>query len=116
MRKPKSLSSIFTILCLSLIVSSCSIVEKIHFFSSKNSDINTNEYIDTTNDIIIEENTFQEDSIINDEYYFEEEIIAYDTTDLIVADSLEIALQERLDSENSGEAIVDEADVMMTTH
>ena len=113
MRKPKSLSSIFTILCLSLIVSSCSIVEKIHFFSSKNSDINTNEYIDTTNDIIIEEDTFQEDSIINDEYYFEEEIIAYDTTDLIVADSLEIALQERLDSENSGEAIVDEADEMM---
>ncbi len=42
---------------------------------------------------------------------FEE--IAADSLNPVVADSLEMALQERIDKENSGEAIVEESDVMM---
>lgn len=48
----------------------------------------------------------------NDYIIKEDNIVENKTTDA-ANDSLEMALQERIDKENSGEAIVDESDVMM---
>lgn len=55
----------------------------------------------------------------HDEYYSEiykeekEETVIDENTSPAVADSLEVALQERIDRENSGEGIVDESNVMI---
>ena len=119
-------SFLIVIFCILLSTTSCKVVEQyIPYFNKQNN-------IPSQNDSIVEnqDETIFEEAIYEEEaaaYYDEEDIyeeafvedtIIYtemtaDTLDPVVADSLEMALQERIDSENSGEAIVEESDVMM---
>ena len=48
----------------------------------------------------------------NDDVFNEENIVENEVGD-VANDSIEMALQERIDKENSGEAIVEESDIMM---
>lgn len=71
-------------------------------------------------DIIIDEVIPFESEVQVEEYYtydeediYNEDFIADSNIDPIIADSLEMALQERIDKENSGEGIVEESDVMI---
>ena len=107
--------------------SSCSLLDNVPFLNITN----TNDHTDSIANIETEIN----DTIIYDEEdiygeTFDEDEIAFHDSTLIMAndinlmipdsitdpvtlDSLTLALQERIDSENSGEAIVEESDVMM---
>ena len=55
----------------------------------------------------------EEDIYIENDYIAKEENIVENKIDDVVIDSIEMALQERIDKENSGEAIVAESDVML---
>ena len=126
MKKLAYQSFLIVIFCVLLSTSSCKVVEKYIPNFNKQNDITSQndsitEEIDETvfEDAIADENDeayYEEDDIYEesfiDETYIESEIIA-DTLDPVVADSLEMALQERIDSENSGEAIVEESNIMM---
>lgn len=126
MKKLAYQSFLIVIFCILLSTTSCKVVEQyIPYFNKQNN-------IPSQNDSIVEnqDETIFEEAIYEEEaaaYYDEEDIyeeafvedtiiyteITADTLDPVVADSLEMALQERIDSENSGEAIVEESDVMM---
>ena len=120
-------------LCLFLIlitISSCSVLEKVPFFNTENSDvcadtISKADGIDLANDDIsyYDEENIYEETFDDDEVAFHDstlinandiDLTILDTiTDPATLDSLTLALQERIDSENSGEAIVEESDVML---
>lgn len=111
--------------------SSCTVLDKVPFLNitnesfdvSSDTDINAeSEYNDTI--------SFYDDEDISGETFDDDDIAFHDST-LILADeinltipdsihdpetidSLTLALQERIDSENSGEAIVNESETMMT--
>ncbi len=55
----------------------------------------------------------EEDIYIENDYIAKEENLVENKIDDVVIDSIEMALQERIDKENSGEAIVAESDVML---
>ncbi len=57
--------------------------------------------------------TYEEDTYIENEYIITEENIIDNKLDAEAIDSIEMALQERIDKENSGEAIVEESNEMM---
>lgn len=108
--------------CILISTSSCKVVEKYTntFFNKENSVTSQDESIAEGQDEIISENEIilEESATYYDEenIYEENTVEAYtisDTIDPVVADSLEMALQERIDSENSGEAIVAESETMM---
>ncbi|MBR5781217.1 MAG: LysM peptidoglycan-binding domain-containing protein [Bacteroidales bacterium] len=121
MKKLAYQSFLIVIFCVLLSTTSCKIVEK--YTSSFNKENDT----PTQNKTIVEntEENVSEEGFIDEEtstYYEEEDIyenaftdsdVIDDMLDPIMADSLEMALQERIDSENSGEAIVQESDIMM---
>lgn len=113
-------------------VSSCSVSEKIPFLNAINIDANNDIDNDTTvythddaNDTV----SFYDEEDIYYETFDADEISFHDSTlilsgemELIIVDSIQnpetldsltLALQERIDSENSGEAIVEESDVML---
>ena len=56
---------------------------------------------------------YEEDIYIENDYIIKGENLIENRMDTAVIDSIEMALQERIDRENSGEAIVEESDVMM---
>lgn len=70
------------------------------------------ENVDKANDFSAEENIGIDDSVSDYEEVSETVEINADI-DIAYNDSLEMALQERIDRENSGEAIVEESDVML---
>ncbi|MBR5604643.1 MAG: LysM peptidoglycan-binding domain-containing protein [Bacteroidales bacterium] len=121
MKKLAYQSFLIVIFCVLLSTTSCKIVEK--YTSSFNKENDT----PTQNKTIVEntEENVSEEGFIDEEtstYYEEEDIyenaftdsdVIDDMLDPIMTDSLEMALQERIDSENSGEAIVQESDIMM---
>lgn len=126
MKKLAYQSFLIVIFCILLSTTSCKVVEKyIPYFNKQNNIISQNDsIIEDIDETVFEDAIADEDDVVYydeddiyeesfiDETYIESEIIA-DTLDPVVADSLEMALQERIDSENSGEAIVEESDVMM---
>lgn len=107
--------------------SSCSLLDNVPFLNITN----TNDHTDSIANIETEINdtiVYDEEDIYG-EAFDEDEIAFHDSTlimandinlmipdsitDPVTLDSLTLALQERIDSENSGEAIVEESDVMM---
>ena len=120
-----SIVSLFLIL---IPISSCSILEKVPFL---NENTNVDIYADSiSEDVAIYDTiSFYDEENIYEETFDEDEVTFHDSTlitsddiDLIIPDtitdpvtldSLTLALQERIDSENSGEAIVEESDVML---
>ena len=83
-------------------------------------DNNLNFHYESTDDIVTDSDldTYSEFDTVFDyyndnEYIIKDENIISDTLDAEVIDSIEMALQERIDKENSGEAIVEESDEMM---
>lgn len=126
MKKLAYQSFLIVIFCILLSTTSCKVVEKyIPYFNKQNNIPSQNDsIIDNQDETIFEESIYEEETATYydeesiyeesfiDESYIESEIIS-DTLDPVVADSLEMILQERIDSENSGEAIVEESDVMM---
>ena len=107
--------------------SSCSLLDNVPFLNITN----TNDHTDSIANIETEINdtiVYDEEDIYG-ETFDEDEIAFHDSTlimandinlmipdsitDPVTLDSLTLALQERIDSENSGEAIVEESDVMM---
>ena len=73
---------------------------------------NTEENVSEEGFIDEETSTYYEEEDIYENAFTDSDVID-DMLDPIMADSLEMALQERIDSENSGEAIVQESDIMM---
>ena len=126
MKKLAYQSFLIVIFCILLSTTSCKVVEQyIPYFNKQNNIPSQNDsIIDNQDETIFEESIYEEETATYydeesiyeesfiDESYLESEIIS-DTLDPVVADSLEMILQERIDSENSGEAIVEESDVMM---
>lgn len=110
MKKHILFSSFILLISMIFSMSSCKVMDK---FISKPSEDKEN--------AVVKEQADEEVAIVQEEEYESSEDIDYEANDVvldsidpIVADSLEIALQERIDSENSGEAIVEEADDMMS--
>lgn len=108
--------SFFVSFLLLLSVSSCKIVEKVPFLNkeAETEIVDDVVYDDVYDDGFVEEET--SDLYVEDELYeafLEGNLEFNDTIDPFVLDSLTIALQERIDSENSGEAIVEESNTMM---
>lgn len=104
-----------TILLLSMTsMTSCKLIEDlgISIPQSKNETVaDTNADTDTNTDA--NNKTTRQQSVSESEFEY---ISYYDTIASVepeAADSLEMALQERINKENSGEAIVEESDVMM---
>lgn len=93
-------SSFFVIFLYLITASSCTVLEKIPFLNKES--VVAQDYVDEEISI---------DSI--DSTLTIDEIIINDSIDPVVLDSLTLALQERIDSENSGEAIVNESNDMM---
>ncbi len=106
----KLVNQIFTLALFSIILStsSCNVIENFTSYNKKKNNGSAN----TTSQIPEDDtSTVYEDH--EDVNIYEEEILINDSINPFVSDSLEIALQERIDSENSGEAIVAESDIMM---
>ena len=119
-------SSIVSIFLIMTTISSCSMIEKVPFFKVENIDTaSKTDTIDFMNDTV----SFYDEENIYEETFDDDEVAFHDSTlinandidlmipdsitDPVTLDSLTLALQERIDSENSGEAIVEESDVMM---
>ena len=125
MKKAKQKFLLFSSLFILLSMTSCKVIEKYtsNIFKKESTENTTDTTIpdETTateedNLNFYYENTNSNsdfDSDFDSDYTIEEEYIIDSTTDAEVIDSLEIALQERIDKENSGEAIVEESDEMM---
>lgn len=125
MKKLAYQSFLIVIFCILLSTTSCKVVEKYtsYFIKDKNAptqSIDTVEKQDeniseaTIEDVIYEEETvsfYNEEDIYNE--VDNDSDIIIESYDPVVADSLEMVLQERIDSENSGEAIVKESNIMM---
>lgn len=115
-------SSLFTL----LLTTSCSVLEEYTsvIFKKETEDIvveDTSSYEDVTmdyeSDVILEEDAEFTGDVLDSIYYasdYEEEFADVEIVDTLAHyDSLEVVLQERINRENSGEAIVEESDVMM---
>lgn len=115
-------SSLFTL----LLTTSCSVLEEYTsvIFKKETEDIvveDTLSYEDVTmdyeSDVILEEDTEFTGDVLDSIYYasdYEEEFSDVEIVDTLAHyDSLEVVLQDRINRENSGEAIVEESDVMM---
>ena len=125
MKKAKQKFLLFSSLFILLSMTSCKVIEKYtsNIFKKESTENTTDTTIpdETTateedNLNFYYENTDSNsdfDSDFDSDYTIEEEYIIDSTTDAEVIDSLEMALQERIDKENSGEAIVEESDEMM---
>ena len=125
MKKLAYQSFLIVIFCILLSTTSCKVVEKYtsYFIKDKNAptqSIDTVEKQDeniseaTIEDVIYEEETvsfYNEEDIYNE--VDNDTDIIIESYDPVIADSLEMVLQERIDSENSGEAIVKESNIMM---
>ena len=115
-------SSLFTL----LLTTSCSVLEE-HtsvIFEKETEDVvmkDTLSYeavtMDYESDVILEEDAEFTGDVLDSIYYasdYEEEFADVEIVDTLAHyDSLEVVLQERINRENSGEAIVEESDVMM---
>ena len=121
MKKLAYQSLLIVLFCILISTSSCKVVEKYSAtFFNKEPKENTTVSNDLTddNEFVSEDTTEQENAISFDDAtsFYDEENIYNETiidTNEYVSDSLEMALQERIDSENSGEAIVEESETMM---
>lgn len=115
-------SSLFTL----LLTTSCSVLEEYTsvIFKKETEDIvveDTLSYEDVTmdyeSDVILEEDAEFTGDVLDSIYYasdYEEEFADIEIVDTLAHyDSLEVVLQDRINRENSGEAIVEESDVMM---
>lgn len=115
-------SSLFTL----LLTTSCSVLEEYTsvIFKKETEDIvveDTLSYEDVTmdyeSDVILEEDAEFTGDVLDSIYYasdYEEEFADVEIVDTLAHyDSLEVVLQDRINRENSGEAIVEESDVMM---
>lgn len=115
-------SSLFTL----LLTTSCSVLEEYTsvIFKKETEDIvveDTLSYeavtMDYESDVILEEDAEFTGDVLDSIYYapdYEEEFADVEIVDTLAHyDSLEVVLQERINRENSGEAIVEESDVMM---
>lgn len=111
-------------LTILLSISSCKMIENISFLNKDEKTTEVYEQDNTTDEEYYEESVsyYDEEDIydeeaVEDAISFEEELLSNsivgDSIDPNVLDSLTLILQERIDSENSGEAIVEESDVMM---
>jgi hypothetical protein len=90
-------------------------INKSNNIASADSDFDTDtdsdtELIDSLSYELIDTDSDTDIELIDSLTY---ELIDANTDSIPVPDSLEMALQERIDRENSGEAIVEESDVMM---
>ena len=131
MKKLAYQSFLIVIFCILLSTTSCKVVEKYTSYFIKDNNAPTQSVAsaekqeDNVSEEAIEEVVYEEEaaSYYDEENIYEETIIDNDmmvdtldtleALDPVVADSLEMALQERIDSENSGQAIVEESDIMM---
>ena len=125
MKKLAYQSFLVVIFCILLSTTSCNVVEKYtsYFIKDKNVAAQNETTVENQDENISEvtlEDVIYEEEVIT--YYDEDDIynevdndtdIIIESYDPAVADSLEMVLQERIDSENSGEAIVEESDIMM---
>ena len=125
MKKLAYQSFLVVIFCILLSTTSCKVVEKYtsYFIKDKNVAAQNETTVENQDENISEvtlEDVIYEEEVIT--YYDEDDIynevdndtdIIIESYDPAVADSLEMVLQERIDSENSGEAIVEESDIMM---
>ncbi len=115
-------SSLFTL----LLTTSCSVLEEYTsvIFKKETEDIvveDTLSYeavtMDYESEVILEEDAEFTGDVLDSIYYasdYEEEFADVEIVDTLAHyDSLEVVLQERINRENSGEAIVEESDVMM---
>ena len=100
--------------------SSCTMLEKTPFLNKGSEVVRNETYSEEAsvsynyNDEDTYTETFaEEETAVYDSTSVIDEIIINDSIDPKVLDSLTLALQERIDSENSGEAIVEESDIMM---
>lgn len=102
-------------------MTSCKVIERYTSSDLTKENQETSAYSDVSGNEITEEEIVSDEVITEDNNYaintendtvsFDE--IVCDSINPVVADSLEMALQERIDRENSGEAIVEESDIMM---
>ncbi|MBR4156117.1 MAG: LysM peptidoglycan-binding domain-containing protein [Bacteroidales bacterium] len=118
-------SFLIVLFCIFISTSSCKVVEKYTttFFNretEKTATENTaaSDYSKENNETVAEAAAKQNNAASSDNVIFYDEDNIYSETiiaetDDYVSDSLEMALQERIDSENSGEAIVEESETMM---
>ena len=125
MKKLAYQSFLVVIFCILLSTTSCKVVEKYtsYFIKDKNVAAQNETTVENQDENISEvtlEDVIYEEEVIT--YYDEDDIynevdndtdIIIESYDPAVADSLEMVLQERIDSENSGEAIVEESNIMM---
>ena len=130
MKRFKNNLLLFSSLFLTLSITSCKVIEKyVSTISQKESneiaekntishntdsidDNSLNFYYENT-DVADDSFTYEEDIYTENEYISKEENIIDNTPEDEVLDSIEMALQERIDKENSGEAIVEESNEMM---
>ncbi|MBE6335462.1 MAG: LysM peptidoglycan-binding domain-containing protein [Lentimicrobiaceae bacterium] len=120
--------SIISLFILLTSISSCSMLDKVTFLNI-DANAGTDTIAHADDDISTDTISFYDEEDIYEETFDEDEIAFHDSTlifsndiDLMIPDSitdpttldsLTLALQERIDSENSGEAIVEESDVML---
>ncbi len=109
------------------IFSSCSLLDNVPFLNITNTDNHTdsiaNIETEINDTIVYDDEDIYGETLYEDEVAFHDStsITSYDInsmipdsiTDPVTLDSLTLALQERIDSENSGEAIVEESNVML---
>lgn len=128
MKKYNHIILLFSSLFILLSLNSCKVLEKYtpSFFKKDSNPSPTEEAVSkeaetVDNDAVDFEGNdavYDDSFVYEDDIYTEEESVVEDENiehklDTIVNDSLEMALQERIDKENSGEAIVEESDAMM---
>ena len=118
-------SFLIVLFCIFISTSSCKVVEKYTttFFNRETEKTATestaaSDYSKEDNETVAEAAAKQNNAASSDNVIFYDEDNIYSETiiaetDDYVSDSLEMALQERIDSENSGEAIVEESETMM---
>ena len=121
---------LFSSLFIILSMTSCKVIEEYTsmIFNKENAEPATEETVsnntentDESEFISADESTeaydetfvYEEDIYIENDYIIKGENLIENRMDTAVIDSIEMALQERIDRENSGEAIVEESDVMM---
>lgn len=88
--------------------------EEVVSYDIENTDENEFVLADESDETYDETFVYEEDIYIENDYIIKGENLIENRMDTAVIDSIAIALQERIDKENSGEAIVEESDVMMS--
>lgn len=130
MKKAKQKLLLLSSLFILLSMTSCKVIEKYSSIIFKKNyeksteetitpldtvtagDNNLNFYYENT-DAAIDTFAYEDEFYNENDYIIKEENLIDNTLDDEVIDSIEMALQERIDKENSGEAIVEESDEMM---